>query len=150
MSRQESFPYADMLRLPRHVSSRRQPMIRLNRAAQFAPFDALAGYSEAVQETARLTNRRIGPDDDTLARLNRRLQRLAEVLADSQPEVTFLCFIPDEKKEGGAYRRITGRVRRMDEVGQLILLTDGTAIPMDSIDDLDGAIFQDEERPAGG
>ena len=150
MSRQETFPYADMLRLPRHVSSRRQPMIRLNRAAQFAPFDALAGYSEAVQETARLTDRRIGPDDDTLARLNRRLQRLAEVLADSQPEVTFLCFIPDEKKEGGAYRRITGRVRRMDEVGQLILLTDGTAIPMDSIDDLDGAIFQDEERPAGG
>ena len=150
MSRQESFPYADMLRLPRHVSSRRQPMIRLNRAAQFAPFDALAGYSEAVQETARLTDRRIGPDDDTLARLNRRLQRLAEVLADSQPEVTFLCFIPDEKKEGGAYRRITGRVRRMDEVGQMILLTDGTAIPMDSIDDLDGAIFQDEERPAGG
>ena len=150
MSRQESFPYADMLRLPRHVSSRRQPMIRLNRAAQFAPFDALAGYSEAVQETARLTDRRIGPDDDTLARLNRRLQRLAEALAGSQPEVTFLCFIPDEKKEGGAYRRITGRVRRMDEVGQLILLTDGTAIPMDSIDDLDGAIFQDEERPAGG
>ena len=150
MSRQESFPYADMLRLPRHVSSRRHPMTRLNRAAQFAPFDALAGYSEAVQETARLTDRRIGPDDDTLARLNRRLQRLAEVLAGSQPEVTFLCFIPDEKKEGGAYRRITGRVRRMDEVGQLILLTDGTAIPMDSIDDLDGAIFQDEERPAGG
>ena len=150
MSRQETFPYADMLRLPRHVSSRRQPMIRLNRAAQFAPFDALAGYSEAVQETARLTDRRIGPDDDTLARLNRRLQRLAEVLADSQPEVTFLCFIPDEKKDGGAYRRVTGRVRRMDEAGQRILLMDGTAIPMDSIDDLDGAIFQDEERPAGG
>lgn len=149
MSRQESFPYADMLRLPRHVSSRRQPMTRLNQA-QFAPFDALAGYSEAVQETARLTDRRVGPDDDTLARLNRRLQRLAEAPAGSQPEVTFLCFIPDEKKEGGAYRRITGRVRRMDEVGQLILLTDGTAIPMDSIDDLDGAIFQDEERPAGG
>ena len=150
MSGQNAFPYEDRLRLPRHVSARRQPMTRLNRAAQFAPFDALAGYSEAVQETARLTDRRVGPDEDSLARLNRRLQRLAEALAGSQPEVTFLCFIPDEKKEGGAYRRITGRVRRMDEVGQMILLTDGTAIPMDSIDDLDGAIFQDEERPAGG
>ena len=150
MSRQESFPYADKLRLPRHVSSRRQPMTRLNRAAQFAPFDALAGYSEAVQETARLTDRRIGPDDDTLARLNRRLQRLAEVLADSQPEVTFLCFIPDEKKEGGAYRRITGRVRRMDEVRQEILLTDGRVIPMGSIDDLDGPLFRDAELPEGG
>ena len=150
MSRQETFPYADMLRLPRHISPRRQPMTRLNRAAQFAPFDALAGYSEAVQETARLTDRRVGPDEDSLARLNRRLQLLAAALADSRPEVTFLCFIPDEKKEGGAYRRITGRVRRMDEVGQRILLMDDTAIPMDSIDDLDGPIFRNDAPPEGG
>ena len=149
MSRQETFPYADMLRLPRHISPRRQPMTRLNRAAQFAPFDALAGYSEAVQETARLTDRRVGPDEDSLARLNRRLQLLAAAQADSRPEVTFLCFIPDEKKDGGAYRRVTGRVRRMDEAGQRILLMDGTAIPMDSIDDLDGPIFQAEEPSEG-
>lgn len=150
MSRQETFPYADMLHLPRHISPRRQPMTRLNRAAQFAPFDALAGYSEAVQETARLTDRRVGPDEDSLARLNRRLQLLAAALADSRPEVTFLCFIPDEKKDGGAYRRVTGRVRRMDEAGQRILLMDGTSIPMDSIDDLDGPIFRNDAPPEGG
>ena len=150
MSRQETFPYADMLRLPRHISPRRQPMTRLNRAAQFAPFDALAGYSEAVQETARLTDRRVGPDEDSLARLNRRLQLLAAALADSRPEVTFLCFIPDEKKDGGAYRRVTGRVRRMDKAGQRILLMDGTSIPMDSIDDLDGPIFRNDAPPEGG
>ena len=150
MSRQETFPYADMLRLPRHISPRRQPMTRLNRAAQVAPVDALAGYSEAVQETARLTDRRVGPDEDSLARLNRRLQLLAAALADSRPEVTFLCFIPDEKKEGGAYRRVTGRVRRMDEAGQRILLMDGTSIPMDSIDDLDGPIFRNDAPPEGG
>ena len=150
MSRQDTFPYEDILRLPRHVSARRQPMPTLNRAAQFAPFDALAGYSEAVRETARLTDRRIGPDEDSLARLNRRLQRLAEALTDSRPEVTFLCFIPDEKKDGGAYRRATGRVRRIDEAGQRILLTDGTAIPIASIDDLDGPIFQADEPSEGG
>lgn len=150
MSRPETFPYADMLRLPRHVSARRQPMTLLNRAAQFAPFDALAGYSEAVQETARLTEQRIGPDEDSLTLLNRRLQRLAEALADAQPEVTFLCFIPDEKKDGGAYRRITGRVRRLDEAGQQILLADGTAIPIASIDDLDGPLFHGREPPVGG
>ena len=150
MSRQEPFPYADMLRLPRHVSPRRQPMPRLNRAAQFAPFDALAGYSEAVQETARLTDRRIGPDDDALARLNRRLRILADALADSQPEVSLLCFIPDERKDGGAYRRVTGRVRRIDEAGQAMLLTDGTSIPLANIDDLDGPLFRDEEPSEGG
>ena len=53
MSRQEAFPYADMLRLPRHVSPRRQPMTRLNRAAQFAPFAALTGHRAALAETER-------------------------------------------------------------------------------------------------
>ena len=75
---------------------------------------------------------------------------MAAALADSRPEVTFLCFIPDEKKDGGAYRRVTGRVRRMDEAGQRILLMDGTAIPMDSIDDLDGPIFRNDAPPEGG
>ncbi|MGN0746360.1 MAG: hypothetical protein ACI4ML_06790 [Aristaeellaceae bacterium] len=144
------FPYTDLLRLRRPVSLRRKPMTRLNRAAQFAPFDALAGFSDEMHETARLTDRRTGPDEDSLARLNRRLQRLCAALAEGRPEVTFLCFIPDAKKEGGAYRRITGRVRRMDEVRQEILLTDGRVIPMGSIDDLDGPLFRDGASPEGG
>ena len=141
--------YDDIIDLPHPEPQTHPRMPMRDRAAQFAPFDALAGYSEAVQETARLTERRVGPDEDSVARLNRRLRCLADALADSQPEVTFLCFIPDEKKAGGAYRRVTGRVRRMDEAGQRILLTDGTAIPMDSIDDLDGPIFQAEEPSEG-
>ncbi|MGN0972042.1 MAG: hypothetical protein ACI4OY_08800 [Aristaeellaceae bacterium] len=146
----KAFPYADLLRLRRPVSLRRKPMTRLNRAAQFAPFDALAGFSDEMHETARLTDRRAVPDEDSLARLNRRLQRLCAALADSRPEVTFLCFVPDGRKEGGTYRRVTGRVRRMDEVRQEILLTDGTAIPMGSIDDLDGPLFRGEEPPGSG
>ena len=138
--------YDDIINLPHHVSARRARMSMTDRGAQFSPFAALSGYDAAIEETARLTEERPEADEQEL---NRRLQRLAEALTDSRPEVTFLCFIPDEKKDGGAYRRVTGRVRRIDEAGQRILLTDGTAIPIASIDDLDGPIFQADEPSEG-
>ena len=48
-----AFPYEDIVDLPHPVSRRHKPMPLLNRAAQFAPFAALTGYHEAIEETAR-------------------------------------------------------------------------------------------------
>lgn len=45
--------YSDIIGLPHHVSQRRKCMPLSARAAQFAPFAALSGYTEAVAETAR-------------------------------------------------------------------------------------------------
>lgn len=42
--------YDDIIGLPRHVSQIRPQMPRSVRAAQFAPFAALAGFEEAVRE----------------------------------------------------------------------------------------------------
>lgn len=42
--------YDDIIDLPHHVSKNHKPMPMLNRAAQFAPFAALSGYSEAIDE----------------------------------------------------------------------------------------------------
>lgn len=47
--------YEDIIHLPRHRSKTRPPMSRLDRAAQFSPFAALAGHSELLEETARVT-----------------------------------------------------------------------------------------------
>ncbi len=49
----EPFPYEDIVDLPHPVSRRHAQMPLLNRAAQFAPFAALTGYDEAIEETAR-------------------------------------------------------------------------------------------------
>ena len=46
--------YADILSLPHHVSPTRRRMSMAERAAQFSPFAALAGYEDAVRETGRL------------------------------------------------------------------------------------------------
>ena len=44
--------YSDIIDLPHHTSSKHPRMAPEMRAAQFAPFQALNGYGEAVDETA--------------------------------------------------------------------------------------------------
>ena len=58
--------YADLLGRQRPVSVRHPPMPRLSRAAQFAPFAALTGHSDAVSETARLTQTRPELDEGVI------------------------------------------------------------------------------------
>ena len=43
--------YDDIINMPHHVSKSRGQMPRRNRAAQFAPFAALTGYEEVIEET---------------------------------------------------------------------------------------------------
>ena len=45
--------YADIIHMPHHVSAKHPHMSLYDRAAQFAPFAALKGYDDAVEETAR-------------------------------------------------------------------------------------------------
>ncbi len=45
--------YDDIINHPHHVSDRHPRMSMYQRAAQFAPFSALAGHSEAIMETVR-------------------------------------------------------------------------------------------------
>ena len=45
--------YDNIIHLPHHVSKRHPQMSMWNRAAQFAPFAALTGYEDAIQESAK-------------------------------------------------------------------------------------------------
>ena len=45
--------YDDIINLPHHVSKKHKQMSMENRAAQFAPFAALTGYSETIKETIK-------------------------------------------------------------------------------------------------
>ena len=65
-------PYEDMMDLPRHVSSSHPPMPRSLRAAQFAPFAALTGYSQVIRERSRLTVPKKIPGEDLQEELQRK------------------------------------------------------------------------------
>lgn len=128
-------PYDDIINLPHHVSKTRPHMSMLERAAQFSPFQALSGYGAAIQETARLTDEKIELGEDDLSVLNEKLQMLADHLEES-PEVCFVCFCPDERKAGGKYVVITGKVRRIDVVEGEIILHGGEKIRLDRVCDI--------------
>lgn len=51
--------YEDILNLPHHVSETHPPMPTADRASQFAPFAALTGYKEAIEETERMAEKKI-------------------------------------------------------------------------------------------
>jgi len=45
--------YSDIINLSHHVSTRHQQMSMEARAAQFAPFSALTGFEDAIDDTAK-------------------------------------------------------------------------------------------------
>ena len=122
----------ELLEMERPVSARHAPMRRCDRAAQFAPFAALSGFDETVQEAGRLTQAQIELAESEREALNDALVRLAARLPE-QPEVRLTYFQPDAKKSGGTYRTILTRVRRLDANAQVLVLTDGTRIPFDAL-----------------
>lgn len=122
----------ELLEMERPVSARHAPMRRCDRAAQFAPFAALSGFDETVQEAGRLTQAQIELAENEREALNDALVRLAARLPE-QPEVRLTYFQPDAKKSGGTYRTILTRVRRLDTNAQVLVLTDGTRIPFDAL-----------------
>ena len=44
--------YSDIINMPHHISAKHPRKPIRDRAAQFAPFAALTGHDEAMQETA--------------------------------------------------------------------------------------------------
>ncbi|MCQ2453055.1 MAG: hypothetical protein MJ136_00525 [Clostridia bacterium] len=133
--------YKAILNLP-HPELRHPRMSMLNRAAQFASFDALEGYEEAVQEEARLTEPEKGIGEAEAEELDRMLRRLSE---KKQPPVTALCFVPDERKAGGSFQTFTGRLKKVDLFNGQLILTDGTVLPLGRILKLDSPEEKDDE-----
>lgn len=138
-----SSAYDDFLNLPHHVSADLPHMSMQNRAAQFAPFAALIGYESIIKETCRQTAHRIELDESAKEALDKKLQRLLQVL-HVHPQISITFFKPDEKKDGGAYICITGTIKKIDGYGENLIMTDGTQIPISEITSLQGDLFNDE------
>jgi len=132
--------YDDIIHLPHHVSKKHPQMTMLNRAAQFAPFAALTGHDAAIQETARLTSSQRLLDDSDNEILDRKMSIIRAKLAES-PTLTLIYFQPDEHKNGGAYKSVTGQLKKIDDYLHTLILSDETTIPISSIFEIEGEIF---------
>lgn len=132
--------YSDIINIPYRKSLRKQRMTNVERAAQFSSFAALVGYEDAVEETARLTDEQCELSDTVLEVLNRKLQIINEYIKECHP-ISITHFVPDDRKEGGAYHTTKGTVKKIDDYTREIVMQEGTYIPIDTVIDIDGDIF---------
>ena len=132
--------YSDILDMPHPLSPTRKKMSMTDRGAQFSPFAALTGYEDAVEETARLTERERVLTEESKTMLDAKLQLIAHHL-DDLPEVVITHFVPDRKKAGGAYVVTVGIVRELDSVGGFVVMMDRQKIAVEHIRDIGGELF---------
>ena len=124
--------YDDIMDLPHHQSKERTHMSLHDRAVQFAPFAALAGHEEAIEETARLTDEKIMLDETAIEKINEKLYDISQHLSEKR-NVSITYFRPDTQKCGRAYLTDVGTVKKMDEVEKVILMDSGMKIAMEQI-----------------
>ena len=113
---------------PHHVSKVHPQMSMINRAAQFSPFAALTGYDAAIEETARLTDRRIELTEAEEAEISNALGRLEK---GDTAELTW--FVPDKRKAGGRYVTERVAVKQLVPTEGMVVLADGRSVEMSAI-----------------
>ena len=106
--------YDDIIDLPHPISEKYPRLSKAQRAAQFNPFAALTGYEAAVDEASRLTEEERFLDEESVSEINSILFDLKMRLKE-KPCATICYFEPDDRKAGGAYRTLTGKVEKIDE-----------------------------------
>ncbi len=133
-------PYEDIINLPNYKSTRHPRMSNHDRAAQFSPFAALTGYYSAINETARLTDKRVELDEYIKAKLNERLSIIQDHI-DENPQVSITYFQPDKNKSGGKYITVDGYVKKIDELRHVVMMQDNSKILIDDIIEISSELF---------
>ena len=133
--------YDDMIGLGHHISRTHPPMARIKRAAQFASFDALTGFGAAIHEAGRETEEKKEMSEDEIDMIDARLA-VIEKHINEQPNITVTYFLPDNKKAGGRYVTVSGKVKKLDGMKCAIIMTNGTKIPIGDVQYIDGDMFR--------
>lgn len=125
-------PYEDIINLPHHRSSKHPHMLRQARAAQFAPFAALTGHEAAINEVARITDKRIQLDKYIKEDINKKLSIIEKQINDKL-EVSIIYFQEDKLKDGGQYLTLRGYVKKIDKYEELLVMNNGIKIQIKDI-----------------
>ena len=99
------------------------------RAAQFAPFAALVGFDQEIDETARLTLERIELTEEKIAEINEKLS----IMIGEGIEGEIVFFVPDSRKDGGEYKSVKGKVSKLQDYERRIIMEGGEEIPLDEV-----------------
>lgn len=104
-------------------------MSQKDRAAQFAPFAALTGHKQLIQETQKLTEDKKELDENKKSILNQKLLYFIE----TKEKIKITYFKKNQKKSGGDYLTTIQRIKKIDSIYKTITLQNGQIIKMEDI-----------------
>ncbi len=114
-------PYDGIIGLPHHEPENHPRMPRADRAAQFSPFAALSGYSDAIRETGRLREKRTILGDEARVELDGMLHLIGEGKGPVTVHAEHYHTYNGKDGEDGRYVTTEGIVMEVTEDGTLHL-----------------------------
>lgn len=119
--------YDDIINLSHHTSKNHPQMSLENRAAQFAPFAALVGYSEAITSSKEI-------HDDKVLLAEDKKEELEEILHHLQKgnKVEIKYYASSKKK----YLLYSGSIRKIDQIERVIIFDNRKTISIKDIIDI--------------
>ena len=119
--------YDDIINLPHHVSKNHPQMSLENRAAQFAPFAALVGYSEAITSSQEYHEDKALLAEDKKEEIEETLHYLQK---GNKVEIKY--YISSKKN----YFSYAGIIKRIDQIERIIIFESRKSIPIKDIVDI--------------
>lgn len=116
--------YDDIINLPHHVSKNHPQMSNYNRAAQFAPFAALVGYSEAIKESEIKYDDRIELSEERKEEINSTISNLR---TGQSIEIKYFV-LKNKNANQGKYVTYIGKIHKIDNVEGKIIFTNRKTI----------------------
>ena len=131
--------YDDIINLD-HFEPKHKRMSIYERAAQFAPFAALTGYSDEIKEVSRYTESESLIDDNCQEIINFKLEVIKEHI-ETKPKVKLIYFVPDKSKSGGKLMKYTGNLEKIDSIEKKLVFSNKEEIYFKYINDIDSEVL---------
>lgn len=127
--------YDDIIKTPYPFPLKHPRMPLENRAPQFAPFAALTGFDEMVDETARLTSEKHELTEEAKLSIGEKISKLLEINreAENSRMVNITYFRQDAIKSGGEYITAILTPYKFAPDNNILLTREGVSIKLEDI-----------------
>lgn len=127
--------YDDIINLPHHESKNHPKMSAYDRSAQFAPFAALVGYGDSINEASREVDERMDLAIDKIDEISKKLFYIQENIS-LKPIVKVIYFTDDKNKKGGQYNSIESTIIKINQDERTIIFLNKKKISFEDIFDI--------------
>lgn len=114
-----------------HVSEKRRRMPNIERAAQFAPFAALSGYADCIDDAGYIPEAERKLDEAASQDLNTAIARLQGLPEDKR--IADITYVVRDVKYGPKYTTSRVLIRSLDLAARLMMLECGEVVRLDDV-----------------